>query len=81
MPLVTRGVRHPAGYATSLRLAPAFWSAIADIAKREGITRDQVVARAWRHRDDGLSTAVRSFCIQYYRKALVACEAREVHTP
>ena len=75
MALVTRGVRHPSGFKTTMRLSPAFWSAIADIARREGVTRDQVIARAWRRREDGLSEAVRSFCLNFYRHLVAQLEA------
>lgn len=76
MVLIARKVRHPAGHMTTMKLAPAFWSGLADIARREGITRDQIITRAHRKREDGLSEAVRVYALIYYRRALAACEAR-----
>ena len=58
------------GRITSMRLEPEFWDALADVAEREGITGDELVARINRERrpGDSLTPAVRLFLMRYYRE-------------
>lgn len=57
-----------AGHRTSISLEAEFWSALKDVAAREGASLTELVARidAGRHRA-GLSSAIRVWLLEYYR--------------
>ena len=57
------------GWRTTVRLEPAFWDALADVAQQQGISIHQLVARlnAARHSDEALSSAIRVFLLTHYR--------------
>lgn len=58
------------GRRTSLRLEPAMWDALAEIAKREGISLNEVIARIDRQVEgSGLTAQVRVFALGYFRAA------------
>lgn len=62
---------------TSMRLEPEMWDNLADIARREGITREELVRQVDRSRGPSpLSRAIRVFCAAYYRTRLEAREKR-----
>jgi predicted DNA-binding ribbon-helix-helix protein len=71
----SRNVYLDGGRRTSARLEPEMWDALVDIAKREGVSRDEVVRRIDRCRGSTpLSSALRVFCATYYRAQLEAWE-------
>lgn len=58
------------GRRTSLRLEPAMWDALAEIARREGVSLSDVIARVDRqHPGPGLTARVRVFALGYFRSA------------
>ena len=59
------------GRRTSLRLEPEFWESLDEIARREGVDVNAVVARvdAQRAHGGGLTSAVRTFVLCYFRSA------------
>jgi len=57
-----------AGHRTSISLETEFWTALKDVAAREGLSLTQLVARIDSGRDGaGLSSAVRVWLLAYYR--------------
>jgi predicted DNA-binding ribbon-helix-helix protein len=55
------------GYRTSVRLEPEFWKALADIGRREDLTRSQLLSFiANRRPGSPLTSAVRVFIATYY---------------
>ena len=67
--LVNRNVT-VAGRRTSLRLEPAMWDALEDVARREGSTVHQICALVdARRRESSLTAAIRVFILGYYRAA------------
>lgn len=59
-----------AGHATSVSLEHAFWRALADIAKAEGVSVNALITRIDRARGDAgnLSSAVRVYVLEYSRR-------------
>jgi len=58
------------GRRTSLRLEPELWESLEEIAYREGATVNDVVAAIdGRRADGGLTSAVRTFVLGYFRNA------------
>lgn len=60
-----------AGHATSVSLEDAFWRALSDIAKAEGISVNALITRIDRRRGAGggnLSSAVRVYVLQHLRR-------------
>jgi len=58
------------GRRTSLRLEPELWESLEEIAHREGATVNDVVAAIdGRRSDGGLTSAVRTFVLGYFRNA------------
>ena len=67
---------------TSLRLEPEFWSALDGIARAEGATVNDLVARA-QDRDRGQTGSVRVFVLQWLgarltRRTLAAMTSTEI---
>ncbi len=56
-----------AGHRTSLSLEAAFWSALRDIAKREGRSITALIERIDGNRTGNLSSAVRVFVLRHWR--------------
>lgn len=77
MVLIARQVRHPSGHLTTIRLTPQAWELIADIIRRNGVTRDQLVARAYRRFGGGLSAALRAYVATLMLERNAECE-REI---
>jgi predicted DNA-binding ribbon-helix-helix protein len=64
--LISKNVFAPAR--TSIRLEPAFWDALGDIAHREGISVPDLTRRIAAARREGtLTGAVRVFVLGWYR--------------
>lgn len=59
------------GKRTSIRLEPAMWDALHDIAERERMTIHQIASQIDRHRcqTSSLTAAIRVFILEYYRVA------------
>ncbi|MDE1151755.1 MAG: ribbon-helix-helix domain-containing protein [Micavibrio sp.] len=57
------------GHRTSMRLEPAMWEALEEVAKRKNCTIDEMCSAIETARPDsgGLSSAVRVFLLEYYR--------------
>jgi len=56
------------GHRTSISLEAEFWTALKEVAAREGVPVTQLVARIDSGRDGaGLSSAVRVWLLDYYR--------------
>ena len=62
-----------AGKRTSMRLEPAFWDALAEIAQREGLTVSKLCTRLAERLDaqdvDSFSSVVRVYVMEYFRTA------------
>jgi predicted DNA-binding ribbon-helix-helix protein len=58
-----------AGHRTSISLEDSFWKALKQIAKQRGETLSDIVAAIDDKRDDGnLSSAIRVFVLDHYRR-------------
>ncbi len=59
-----------AGHRTSVSLEPAFWEALADVAEARGLSLTALVTEidAGRGEAAGLSSAIRTYLLAYYRK-------------
>jgi len=57
------------GCRTSMRLEPAMWSALAEIAHRERLTQNQICDLVHLHKAEGttLTSAMRVFIMDYFR--------------
>lgn len=59
-----------AGRRTSVRLEPAMWEALHEIAHRIGVSIHEVVTEIDRHRTEStLTAAIRVYIVDYYRRA------------
>ncbi|NUB13697.1 hypothetical protein GAY28_13890 [Azospirillum brasilense] len=62
-----------AGRRTSMRLEPAFWDALTEIAQREGLTVSELCTRLAERVEaldtNSLSSAVRVYVMGYFRAA------------
>lgn len=56
-----------AGHRTSLSLEEAFWSALRDIAKRDGSSVTALIERIDGQRSGNLSSAVRVFVLRHWK--------------
>ena len=56
-----------AGHRTSLSLEEAFWSALRDIARREGRSITALIERIDGERTGNLSSAVRVFVLRHWK--------------
>lgn len=72
--LIARQIRHPRGYLTTIRLTPQGWELIGDIIRRDGITRNQLIARAHRRYGGSLSAALRAYVSALMLQHIVGCE-------
>ena len=52
---------------TSISLERAFWSALADVARAEGASVNQLVSRIDRQRTGNLSSAVRVYLLAWFK--------------
>jgi predicted DNA-binding ribbon-helix-helix protein len=60
-----------AGHKTSVSLEDAFWSALKEIAKARNVTLSELVATIdSERRHDNLSSTIRLFVLEVYRKQL-----------
>lgn len=57
-----------AGHATSLSLEEAFWSALREVARRRGLSLNALVASVDAARSGNLSSALRVFVLDCYRR-------------
>jgi len=56
------------GHRTSIRLEPAYWDAVCDIARRQHKTVHQLASEIARdHHSTSLTGAIRCFAVSYYR--------------
>jgi predicted DNA-binding ribbon-helix-helix protein len=70
--LVSKNVTLPTGR-TSFRMEPEFWAALDEIARVEGVTRNDLVGRAQAAYPDGTRTsAVGVFVLEWFREGLFA---------
>jgi predicted DNA-binding ribbon-helix-helix protein len=56
-----------AGHATSVSLEPAFWQALAEIARARGLSIGRLVAQIDAERSGNLSSAIRVFVLDCAR--------------
>ena len=64
-----------AGHATSLSLEAEFWSALQEVARLRGISLNQLVAHVDATRAGNLSSALRVFVLDCYRRGELAAAA------
>jgi predicted DNA-binding ribbon-helix-helix protein len=58
-----------AGRRTSMRLEPAMWDALQDIARRLGVSVHELVTQVDRDRTaSSLTAAIRVFIVEFYRR-------------
>ena len=59
------------GRRTSVRLEASMWEGLQDIARRRGMTLNDLVTEIERDRDiPGLTAAIRVYIVDFYRRAL-----------
>jgi predicted DNA-binding ribbon-helix-helix protein len=63
-----------AGHATSLSLEEPFWTALRDVARRRGLSLNALVASVDAQRPGNLSSALRVFVLDCYRRGELAAE-------
>jgi predicted DNA-binding ribbon-helix-helix protein len=67
-----------AGHATSLSLEEPFWTALREVARRRGLSLNALVASVDAQRPGNLSSALRVFVLDCYRRGeLAAADARD----
>ncbi len=66
-----------AGHATSLTLEEAFWSALREVARRRGVSLNALIASVDAERDGNLSSALRVFVLDCYRRGEIGPAARQ----
>ena len=64
-----------AGHATSLSLEEAFWRDLREVARRRGLSLNALVASVDAERPGNLSSALRVFVLDCYRRGELAPEA------
>jgi predicted DNA-binding ribbon-helix-helix protein len=64
-----------AGHATSLSLEAEFWSALQEIARRRGLSLNRLVASVDVARSGNLSSALRVFVLDCYRRGELIARA------
>ena len=65
------------GRRTSVRLEPAMWDALQDIARRQQVTVHDLVTRIDRTRTtSGLTAAIRVYIVNFYRDAALRAGQR-----
>lgn len=65
-----------AGHATSLSLEAEFWSALQEIARRRGQSLNRLVASVDAARGGNLSSALRVFVLDCYRRGELTAAAQ-----
>ena len=65
-----------AGHATSLSLEVEFWSALQEIARRRGLSLNRLVASVDASRAGNLSSALRVFVLDCYRRGELSAADR-----
>jgi len=60
------------GHATSLSLEAEFWSALQDVARLRGVSLNRLVASVDAARTGNLSSALRVFVLECYRRGELA---------
>lgn len=65
-----------AGHATSLSLEVEFWSALQEIARRRGLSLNRLVASVDTSRAGNLSSALRVFVLDCYRRGELSAADR-----
>ncbi|WP_247895558.1 ribbon-helix-helix domain-containing protein [Azospirillum sp. TSH58] len=74
-----------AGRRTSMRLEPAFWDALEEIAQREDLTVSRLCTRLAERVEaldvDSLSSAVRVYVMEYFRSATPSQEVALCEMP
>jgi predicted DNA-binding ribbon-helix-helix protein len=64
-----------AGHRTSVRLEPAMWEALQDVAQRLGITIHDLVTRIDGERTaSSLTAAIRVYVVDFYRSAFLGAQ-------
>lgn len=64
---------------TSMRLEPQMWEAMEFVARREGVTVNQLCTRIdQKRRGIGLTSATRIFLISYFRRLAAAADSAPV---
>ena len=61
-----------AGHATSLSLETEFWSALQEVARKRGLSLNRLVASVDATRAGNLSSALRVFVLECYRRGELA---------
>jgi len=58
------------GHATSIAIEPEFWQALSDISVNQGQSVEKLVVEIDKKRqpDDSLASAIRVFCLVFFRK-------------
>jgi predicted DNA-binding ribbon-helix-helix protein len=64
-----------AGHATSLSLEEPFWTALREVARRRGLSLNALVASVDAQRPGNLSSALRVFVLDCYRRGELAADA------
>jgi predicted DNA-binding ribbon-helix-helix protein len=64
-----------AGHATSLSLEAEFWSALQEVARRRGVSLNRLVASVDAARGSNLSSALRVFVLDCYRRGELTAAA------
>jgi predicted DNA-binding ribbon-helix-helix protein len=69
--IVPRNIYLPSG-ATSIRIEAELWECLEDIARRDGIKRQDLLARIYKkhHKQRSFSSSVRVYIALYYRNLL-----------
>ncbi|MFZ2005029.1 MAG: ribbon-helix-helix domain-containing protein [Stellaceae bacterium] len=66
------------GRRTSVRLEASMWDGLQDIARRRGMSLNDLVTEIERNRDaPGLTAAIRVYIVDFYRRALGTVDSAE----
>jgi predicted DNA-binding ribbon-helix-helix protein len=66
-----------AGHSTSLSLEGVFWDALKEVAARRGLSLNALIEEIDRGRGSNLSSAVRVYLLNHYRRAAEALSRRD----
>jgi predicted DNA-binding ribbon-helix-helix protein len=67
------------GRRTSVRLEASMWDGLQDIARRRGMSVNDLVTEIERNRDTpGLTAAIRVYIVDFYRRALGMIDRPEI---
>jgi predicted DNA-binding ribbon-helix-helix protein len=64
-----------AGHSTSLTLEEAFWTCLQEVARRRGVSLNALVALVDKERHGNLSSALRLFVLDCYRRGELGPDA------